>query len=142
MYKIKKCTAQDCKIVYEMICTLEDDKLNFNYFKKAFENNIKSRNVIYLKCIDNKEIIGFMSCHIQNLLHHDFKVAEIQEMYVDSGFRNKGIGSLLIQYVIDILKNKNVKLIEVTAQKKRIKAHRFYQMNKFKHSHKKFTRQI
>ena len=63
-------------------------------------------------------------------------------MYVDSGFRSQGVGKLLIQSLIQKLQAKNVKLIEVTAQKKRKKAHQVYTSNEFKQTHLKFNKQI
>jgi PhnO protein len=142
MFLIKKCSTSDIKIIYKFVCLLENNSLNFKYFKNIFIKNLKDKNIIYLKCISDKEVVGFASCHIQYLLHHDCKVAEIQEMYVDSGFRSQGVGKLLIQSLIQKLQAKNVKLIEVTAQKKRKKAHQFYTSNEFKQTHLKFNKQI
>ena len=140
MIKIKKCTINDEIKIYNLICLLEEENLEKKYFKDVYLKNLHDENIIYLKCIDEKNIIGFISCHIQNLLHHNYKVAEIQELFVVPSFRNQGVGKYLIAYLSDILKNKEVKLLEVTAQKKRKKAHKFYKSNKFEQTHLKFNK--
>ena len=61
--------------------------------------------------IDNK-IVGYVYCIVDN----DNKItketeAKIESIYVDLEYRNKGIGTKLINEIISLLKEKNVKYI-------------------------------
>jgi PhnO protein len=141
--KIRNARVADMLTVYEQICDLEEKALNINYFQKKFNANIFNKNIIYLVAVSpNKEKIGFISCHIQDLLHHDKRVAEIQELYVDKKFRKLGAGSLLVKSLINKLKTKNCESLEVTAQNKRRKTHQFYSKIGFQQSHLKFIKTI
>ena len=137
---IRKARPKDILTVYEQICKLENKLLIFNTFKNRFINNIYNKNIIYLVAIaKSKEIVGFISCHIQDLLHHNKKVAEIQELYVNQHFRNSGIGSSLIKALKNKLNNRNCESLEVTAQNKRKITHKFYMKNGLSKTHIKFT---
>ena len=140
---IRLAVKKDMLTVYEQICDLENKALNMNDFKKIFNANILSNNILYLVAeYNNENIIGFISCHIQNLLHHEKRVAEIQELYVNKKYRQQGVGTLLINKVVEKLKTKKIESLEVTAQNKRKKTHDFYISSGFKQSHLKFTRNM
>jgi len=138
---IRTAKKNDMLTVYEQICDLENKILKMNDFRKTFNINVSNKNIIYLVAeVNKKEIIGFISCHIQKLLHHENDVAEIQELYVNRKHRQQGVGKLLINQVLEKLKFKNIESFEVTAQNKRKKTHDFYSNVGFKQSHLKFTR--
>jgi len=140
---IRTAKKNDMLTVYEQICDLENKTLKMNDFRKTFNINVSNKNIIYLvAAVNKKEIVGFISCHIQNLLHHEKRVAEIQELYVNKKYRQQGVGTLLINKVVEKLKTKKIESFEVTAQNKRKKTHDFYICTGFNQSHLKFTRNI
>ena len=140
---IRTAKKNDMLTVYEQICDLENKTLKMNDFRKTFNINVSNKNIIYLvAAVNKKEIVGFISCHIQNLLHHEKRVAEIQELYVNKKYRQQGVGTLLINKVVEKLKTKKIESFEVTAQNKRKKTHDFYISTGLNQSHLKFTRNI
>jgi PhnO protein len=76
------------------------------------------------------------------LLHHAALIGEIQEMIVAEKFRSTGVGKLLIAELITMAKSEGIHQLEVTSNKKRENAHRFYLREGFAQSHFKFTRTI
>jgi PhnO protein len=88
------------------------------------------------------EALGFISCHIQNLLHHCGKVAEIQELFIKQAFRGQKIGEQLVKFIEQELIALNCVSIEVTAQNKRIHTHTFYKKMGFDQTHLKYTKAI
>ncbi len=50
-----------------------------NAFDMTFGKNLTSKSVFYWVIENNESVIGFVSLHIQELLHHQKKVAEVQE---------------------------------------------------------------
>ena len=141
--KIRKADVGDMLTVYEQICELEEYTFEINAFQKIFYHNIKVENILYY-IAENKtgDCLGYISCHIQFLLHHCGKVAEIQELIVSKPYRGKGIGEKLVAHVEQLLKALDCVSFEVTAQNKRKKTHDFYSNVGFKQSHLKFTRNI
>ena len=140
---IRKVKESDMLTVYEQICELEEITLNLNEFKNIFFNNINQKDKLYFIAEDSAGLcIGFISCHVQELLHHVGKVAEIQELFVKPNYRNQGIGSLLINHIESLLKEMGCVSFEVTAQNKRIRTHEFYKKENFNASHIKFTKTL
>ena len=143
LYKIRRAEVRDLLPIYHFICILEETNFTFLIFKSIFEANIKHADYYYLVAEHGKgNIVGFISCHTQKLLHHCGKVAEIQELFVEKKHRKAGIGRQLVQTLENTLKVKSCILFEVTAQKKRLGVHRFYESTGFKSSHKKFVKEL
>jgi len=141
--QIRKVEQKDMLTVYEQICLLEEFTFNINAFENIFNHNIKDENVLYyLAESHEREALGFISCHIQNLLHHCGKVAEIQELFVRQENRAEGIGQALVKFVEQELIALNCISFEVTAQNKRLQTHDFYKKMGFDQTHLKFTKAI
>ena len=140
---IRFAAIKDIPVIYELICKLEESQFDYTVFETICAENIINENCVYLVAVSRgDDIIGFCSCHIQNLLHHCGKVAEIQELIVQENYRGKGIGNLLINEMTQRLVNKNCISFEVTAQNKRIATHQFYETQGFKNTHKKFVKEL
>ena len=140
---IRKVEQKDMLTVYEQICLLEDFTFNINEFEKIFIHNMKDINILYYIAESHDGVaIGFISCHIQNLLHHAGKVAEIQELFVKKDNRGQGIGQALVKCIEQELIALDCISFEVTAQNKRIDTHQFYTKMGFNQSHLKFTKKL
>jgi len=139
---IREARFEDLDSVYRFICNLEDSQFDFDTFCSIYNKNIINPDFLYFVAIHNDKIIGFISCHTQYLLHHCGKVGEIQELYIDSDYRNKGFGRLLISEIIKIAKIYNFKSLEVTSNKKRTENVQIYEQYGFQLTHNKFTMQI
>ena len=140
---IRIAEKKDMLTVYEQICELEEFVFDINAFQNIFFNNIADENILYFVAEDKiGNCLGFISCHIQYLLHHCGKVAEIQELFVKREFRGKGIGKKLIIHIEQLLKALDCISFEVTAQNKRLDTHEFYKRNGFESTHIKFTKKI
>ena len=85
------------------------------------------------------EIVGFISCKGQSLLHHEGLVFEIQELIVTAAHQGRGVGRKLIDVLKSELTRLEAKSLEVTSNKRRKEAHAFYQSVGFLNSHEKFT---
>jgi PhnO protein len=142
-FNYRKANLNDSLVIYNYICSLEEFRFDLTIFENIFKINIQNENVLYYVAeIEDGSVVGFISCHIQILLHHAGKVAEIQELFVESKYRNSGIGSGLINIIEIMTKNIKCVSLEVTAQNKRNKTHDFYKSKFFTQSHLKFTKKI
>lgn len=134
-------TQNDLPAIYAFVCALEDTAFPLTIFETYYYNNISNSNNIYLVAIhETEEVIGYMSCHGQLLLHHCGWVFEIQEMFVKEEARGKGIGKILLQALTEQISLRNCVSLEVTANIKRTETHDFYLSQGFVQTHKKFTR--
>ncbi|GAA4280381.1 GNAT family N-acetyltransferase [Gaetbulibacter aestuarii] len=139
---IKPATLSDFETVYHFICELEEVSFDKEKMRVIFEENLKSQKIIYLIGSYQNEPAAFLSCHLQNLLHHNGMIAEIQELFILKKFRRKKFGSILIDYLIALLKKKKVFQLEVTSNKVRTETLHFYKSIGFTDSHIKFVKPL
>lgn len=136
---IRKIQNSDLDFVYKSICELENEIFDFEIFSEIFNSNISNPNNIYLIAENENESLGFISFHVQNLLHHCGLVGEIQEFFIDKNHRGKGVGRKLVDEILKYAEKNNLKSIEVTTNKKRIENVAIYENLGFTLSHNKFT---
>lgn len=139
-FTIRPAQLTDEKAVLELINELENresDPLIFAQIWKEYLEHVHT----YVWVAENPEnqVLGFLSVIGQNLLHHEGMVYEIQELIVTASCHGQGLGRKLIDTLKKELKEKEVKSIEVTSNKRRKKAHAFYEAMGFINSHEKFT---
>lgn len=132
----------DAPVVYAFLCELEETTLDQIQFRAVFRHNLTDPTVHYLVAEWAGEVVGFVSCHIQYLLHHTGKVAEIQELFVRPDHRNARIGSHLIDAVTALAAREGCVNLEVTTNQRRADAIRFYERAAFRRSHYKFVKPI
>ena len=126
--QIRAAEEKDVQAVYHFICLLEETVFDSEAFKRIFNVNLYNKDIYYLLAeAEDGRPVGFISCHIQNLLHHGGKVAEIQELFVEQAYRSLGIGRELVNNLEGKLAADACLLVEVTAQNKRLHTHAFYE---------------
>lgn len=140
--KIRKCLKEDADAVFKMICQLEGENPERQDFDRVFLSNLENREVYYIIAEFNSRIIGFASMHIQVLLHHTGKVAEIQEMYIDPLYRNSGYGEEMLYYLRDIAEEKDCRHFEAACNIVRTKTHNFLGNRGMQSTHYKFTERL
>ena len=139
-YTIRKAVESDAVTVKSLLEELENREFDQAVFDQIFvEYLTSSRTLVQVAVLQETEIVGFISCKGQSLLHHEGLVFEIQEMIVTAAHQGKGVGRELIASLKPEMARLGAKSLEVTSNKRRKEAHAFYQSLGFKNSHEKFT---
>tara|TARA_B100000683_G_scaffold277211_1_gene334534 strand:- start:2376 stop:2810 length:435 start_codon:yes stop_codon:yes gene_type:complete len=85
-------------------------------------------------CVDpnnNDLIIGTITVHVEQKFIHDLSLyARIEDLFVLSEYRNKGIATKLIEHAIKYCKDYKVRKVSLTCQKDLVS---FYQKRGFAH---------
>ena len=136
---IREATINDADTIYQFVCALQKKEFDKEAIYKIYNSNISNQDNLYLIAVDETQPIGYISCHLQWLLHHQGKVAEIQEMYVKPEYRSQGIGKMLMMDVKERSKALGAVQLEVTTRAIREGAIKFYQREEFQDSHKKLV---
>ena len=78
--QIRRATNKDQTAVYGFICDLEDSLFDENLFGTYYIENIHKAHNIYFVAEDtlNGQVVGYISCHGQILLHHLGLVVRLQ----------------------------------------------------------------
>lgn len=142
--KFRKATKKDVTKIVEMIADDELGKTRENYkvplpneYLIAFENIIADSNqeLIVLEN-ENFEIIGTLQLSfIQYLTYRGGIRAQIEAVRIRKEKRGLGIGKIMFKWAIDRAKKRNAHLLQLTTDKKRPKAIKFYESLGFKATH-------
>lgn len=136
---IRKAEMHDLDSIFSLICELEESQISKNHFCAVFLNNLSNKNIHYVVAEQSGKIVGFISVHIQQLLHHAGSIAEIQELIVTKQYQGSGVGHKLFEEAKNISEDNDCINIEVCCNRMRGKSHAFYEKLGMKKSHFKFT---
>ncbi|MBD2757587.1 GNAT family N-acetyltransferase [Spirosoma validum] len=139
---IRAAVWHDAPIIYAFLCTLEELTLDQTAFLSVFRRNLADPYIYYLVAEQAGEVIGFISCHVQFLLHHCGKVGEIQELFVRPDVRNQRVGQQLVAALDTLARQENFVNLEVTTNQKRTDTVRFYEREGFRPTHLKLVKLI
>lgn len=137
--QIRQANNEDTKAVYGLICELENTRFPEAEFNTLFHHNLQQEAIGYFVATLDDQVVGFASVHINNLLHHCAKVAEIQELIVAPAQRNQQIGEALLQALRGWSELQGALQLEVTCNNLRADAQRFYQRHGFVATHQKLV---
>lgn len=87
-------------------------------------------------------VIGLCVPSIMQTLHRETPVGRISTMVVDGQHRSHGIGALLVAEAERRLVEHGCALIEVTSNEARARAHHFWQKQGYRHTSKRFAKEV
>lgn len=141
---IRKATASDVPTIVQM---LADDKLGEKRedhssplpkcYSEAFEKiDINKNQYLLVAESDSNQILGTLQLtFIQYLTYQGGVRAQIEAVRVHKECRGKGVGKAMIEWAIEKAKNEGAHVVQLTTDKKRPEAIRFYQDLGFTASH-------
>jgi GNAT superfamily N-acetyltransferase len=146
----RKATKEDIDSIVEM---LSDDELGKSREKfehplpesyyAAFSSIDADPNIeLTLACYEEKIIGVLQIIFTPYLTYQGGWRATIEGVRTASSFRGKGIGKILIQWAITRAKDRNCHIVQLTSDKNRKDAIRFYEQLGFKPTHEGFKRHL
>lgn len=140
----RKATKKDIATIVKMIADDELGKKREHFqiplpdeYIKAFEkiNSDKNQELIVVED-QNLEVIGTLQLtFIQYLTYRGGIRAQIEAVRIRKDKRGIGLGKTMFKWAINRAKEKNAHLLQLTTDKKRPKAIKFYESLGFKQSH-------
>lgn len=142
--KFREANIEDVFEIVKMIADDELGKLREDFkdplpdkYYTAFNNIEKDANqeLIVLENVEG-EIIGTMQLSfIQYLTYQGGVRAQIEAVRIRKDYRGKGIGEKMMRWAIERAKERKAHLIQLTTDKKRPDALKFYEKLGFRASH-------
>ena len=145
MINIKKATIQDIPILYKLLKILFSQEVEFvpnqELQEKGLKTIIKSDSLgdIFV-AYEDKKIVAMVNILYSYSTALGNRVAIFEDMVVDPLYRGKEIGSQLISYVVEYLKQNDFKRVTLLTDEDNLKAHNFYEKNGFEVSSMKTFR--
>ncbi|MEI3394518.1 MAG: ribosomal protein S18-alanine N-acetyltransferase [Clostridia bacterium] len=117
-FKIDKMSLKDLTSIKDILTTEFDDFWNYEILKSELES---SSSYFFVAKNNSDEIVGFAG--IKVILDE----ADIMNIVVKKDFRNKKIGSLLLEHLISYSKSINLKNITLEVNKNNLSAIKLYE---------------
>lgn len=136
---IREAFSWDVWELYNVICLLENRRLNREEFNECYRNQHNNENMHCIVAEENGRMIGCLNLRIEYQLHHAGKIAEIMEFCIVEGQRSAGVGKKILDYAVLLAKKAGCDKIELCTNQLRVDAHRFYQRQGMKNFHYKFS---
>lgn len=146
MISFRQATQTDLPVIIQLLADdplgqlreQPSDPLPPSYYQ-AFEVIDQDPNQELMVVVEAEEIIGtFQMTFIQYLNYQGSSRSMIESVRVRKDKRGQKIGEKIILWAIDRSKSKGVKMLQLTSDKKRPDAIRFYERHGFVASHEGF----
>lgn len=105
---------------------VEDQTRFANYDNDSFLEVINDENSYVFVYEDLSEIIGFIVFSVRSVVRYPRPIMEVEEIFVSSKSRRKGVGRSLIEKAMEIGRQKQCYYIFLASDKKRVQAHMFH----------------
>jgi N-acetylglutamate synthase-like GNAT family acetyltransferase len=116
--KIRNATNNDYNFIYKLAKKLATSfEINENKFKNIYPKIIADKNISLIVAEINDQIVGYCLAFHHLTFYATGNVTWIEEIIVDENFRQKGIGSKLMQEIEKSAKLMNSKLIALATRR-------------------------
>jgi predicted N-acetyltransferase YhbS len=92
-------------------------------------------NLTYVAEEEGRVVGTFMLTFIRHLMRQGSLVAQLESVRVDGSMRGRGIGEAMVRWAIEESKRRGCSRMQLTTNKSRTDAHRFYRRLGFEASH-------
>ena len=103
----------------------------------SLENNMSE--TVFVAVADSK-VVGFCCVRIYRSFCYSVEYAEITEIFINDTLRHQGIGTKLLKYAENHIKEKGIVNIQLFTGEKNYSAHSFYEKNGYTQSAERMYR--
>ena len=112
-------------------------------YQQAWEAIVASRENQILVAVHGVQVIAALQLTmIPSLTLRGSRRAQIEGVRVAAGYRSQGVGTQLMQWAIVLAKEENCEIVQLTMDRRRERAFRFYKRLGFIASHEGFKMQL
>jgi ribosomal protein S18 acetylase RimI-like enzyme len=119
--------------------TREGTDAGYGPYERAFEEISADSRQLLVVAVDEEEIVGTLQLTvIPGLSRRGAHRAQIEGVRVSRRYRSRGLGAAMIQWAIGESAARQCVLVQLTSDKSRVDAHRFYERLGFAATHEGF----
>jgi len=111
------------------------DKLSDNYLNAFQKISADKNQELTIVEMNGNKVATFHLTFIQYLTHHGGFRAQIEAVRIKFDFRGQGLGTRVFEYAINRAREKGCVLVQLTTDKKRVEAIKFYETIGFVSTH-------
>ena len=99
---------------------------------ESFSNKLNDKNRELYKLIEDEHLIGLIELNYDSsYIQNPKSKLEIDKLYIQENFCNRGIGGMMIDFLIMICKKKNLSSFWLSVYEKNARAIKFYEKHNF-----------
>lgn len=128
-------------IVEDSVVTTDDDPADAAHpgYVKALAEITNDPNEEMIVVEEDGEPVGcFQLSYLPGLMRRGMKRGQIEVVHVAEAQRNRGIGGDMMRWAVERCRQNGCSMVQLTSNKKRLDAHRFYERLGFLRSHEGF----
>jgi len=114
------------------------DAMHEDYVKALTTITADPNQEMIVAELDGKPVGCFQLTYIPGLMRRGAWRGLLEVVHVRADERNLGLGSEMMHWAIERCRERNCSMVQLTSNKKRADAHRFYERLGFKQSHEGF----
>lgn len=132
MTKIRRCNPDDFERILPLLHQLWPNKeLHAEALRDVFILAIQTLAQEYICAEVGEKVVGFCSLVVKNNLWQEGNLGHIDELVVDTEYRGQGIGTQLLEQIIQIARERGCRRVELDTAFHRREAHQFYEQRGF-----------
>jgi GNAT superfamily N-acetyltransferase len=105
-------------------------------------DTLSSIGLLPLVATEGDRIVGMCGLSAMTTVHRDAPVGRVSVMIVDEAYRGRKIGALLLAKAERMLAERGCKILEVTSNMKRDRAHHFYEELGYERTSYRFMKRL
>jgi GNAT superfamily N-acetyltransferase len=128
-------------VVDGIIVPTEDDPadaMNADYVNALAAIDRDPNQEMFVVAFEGRPIGCFQLSYIPGLMRRGMTRGQIELVHIEAAHRNRGFGTEMMRWAIARCSEKGCGMVQLTSNKKRTDAHRFYNRLGFQQSHEGF----
>ena len=143
MTTLRPCTHADFSDVLRLLQQLwPNQRFDQARLQEIFERALTSDAQRLICAVDDGRLIGFCSLTLKNNLWQQGYLGHIDELVVDETCRGRGIGTQLLNAIVEIAKKCGCRRVELDSAFHRQAAHKFYEREGFENRAYLFSKKL
>ena len=111
---VRPSVTEDFTGVFGLLSQLWPEKsLNEISMREAFESGLSMESEVFLSAVLDRDMVGFASISMDNSLYHGGLLAWVEALVSDKNSRGKGVGTALVNRVIEEAIQRRCKAVEI-----------------------------
>jgi ribosomal protein S18 acetylase RimI-like enzyme len=149
-YIVRKANISDVQSVFELLrARMQESDKDFPETRKSyklwlpiFELMVAKTNILIFVALDQKEVVGILTCYLLPRLELGNYFAVVEDVNVALIHRRKGVGKSLFTHLFEYLKSRQIKHCHLATEKANIEAIEFYNSLGFLAREEGFSKEI
>lgn len=121
---------------------IAQEAAHLSYLDAFDEVAASPHNTLFVAELDGQVVGTLQVTLIPGLINRGRKRAKLESVHVDPALRGRRIGEAMVAHAVDFARRSGAGLVELTSNKSREAAHRFYRRLGFEQSHEGFKLEL